>query len=121
MEIQARFEPQPFMHLPAILNCNKLTIRNLDHSVSVNDVVEWLEREKPGQWSEPSYLEVPFDKIIGGFAGLIDALKKVGSVWSLRQFHATNRMPEFTKHFLLKYLIGFHNKRSLGFPGCRPS
>ncbi|KAH7718751.1 Protein SKR-1 protein [Aphelenchoides avenae] len=73
---QARFEPQPFLRFPDILQCNSLNVRFLCHSVEVDDIVEWVEREKPKQWDEPTYLEVPSCRVIGGFAGLVDALRK---------------------------------------------
>lgn len=80
VEGQALFDPQPFMLLPSVLQCSKLKIAKLDHLVAVNDVVEWLEREKPEHWDEPMYLEVNSDRVNGGFASLMDALKNVSVV-----------------------------------------
>lgn len=76
---EARFDPQPLMRLHALLQCSKLNIRKLEHSVTVNDIVEWVEREKPKQWDDPLYLEVHSDRVIGGFVGLVDALRKVSA------------------------------------------
>ncbi|KAH7698527.1 Protein SKR-1 protein, partial [Aphelenchoides avenae] len=72
----ACFEPQFFMRLPAILHCNRLNASSLNHLLAVNDIVEWLERDKPERWDKPTYLEVHHSKIIEGEAELVEALKK---------------------------------------------
>lgn len=59
---QARFDPHPVMRLSAILHCIDLYIHYLDLSVAVNDVVEWMERDKPKQWNKSTYIEV---KLLG--------------------------------------------------------
>lgn len=77
MEGEARFNPHPLMRLASILQCSKLNLVKLDHLVAVNDVLEWVERENPKQWDEPTCLEVRSDRLVGGHAGLLDTLKKV--------------------------------------------
>ena len=92
----ARFLPDSLLRLPAILRCNSLDIgylpgfrldlRRMWYSLKADDVVAWLEHERPEEWSgELKQLVIAGHAIRGGFMELVNALKKVSAYGMFRR------------------------------------
>ncbi|KAH7704782.1 skp1-related [Aphelenchoides avenae] len=89
-----------FMHLPAILSCNRLDMTKIWHGggfkkrgkyyrfplLNPAEIIEWLEHEPEKKWDEPRHMDVKLIAVSGDLVGVVDALKKAF-------FSATSRKP----------------------------
>ncbi|KAH7711038.1 SKR-1 protein [Aphelenchoides avenae] len=71
--------PYAFMHLPAILSCNHLDMREVRFGwqlLAPAHIVKWLEHESEKTWDEPRQLDLREGQLRGDLVRVVDALKK---------------------------------------------